>query len=81
VIDELFYAAAIHPVRLPILLACSTQPQTVEQLGLGAEQARLHLGMLEEAGLLVREGEAYLATSDWRPLVAALEALQDSATF
>jgi predicted ArsR family transcriptional regulator len=80
VIDEPSYTAAIHHVRLPILLACSSRAQTAEQLGLAPDVARVHLEVLERTGLITRDGDAYMATSDWRPFVAALEALQDSAT-
>jgi DNA-binding transcriptional ArsR family regulator len=79
VIDESSYRAAMHPVRLPILLACSVAPQSVDDLGLSDTEARWHLGVLEEAGLLTREGdtedETFVARADWRPLQDVLDAI------
>jgi hypothetical protein len=78
VIDASSYRAAMHPVRLPILLACSAGPRPVSALGLSDTEARWHLGVLVDAGLVVREGDAYRARADWRPLRAALEAIAAS---
>lgn len=75
VIDESAYRAAMHPVRLPILLACSREARTAHALGLSDTAARWHLGVLEDAGLLRREGDAYRARADWRPLREALETI------
>lgn len=75
-IDEIAYRAAMHPARLPILLACSVAPQTLDDLGLSYAEARWHLAVLEEAGLLTREGdETFVARADWRPLNDVLEAI------
>jgi DNA-binding transcriptional ArsR family regulator len=75
VIDETAYRAAMHPVRLPILLACSSEPQTPDALGLSGTEARWHLHVLEEAGLVTREGDAFRARADWHPLREVLEAI------
>jgi predicted ArsR family transcriptional regulator len=75
VIDETAYRAAMHPVRLPILLACSREPRTPDALGLSNTEARWHLNVLEEAGLVAREGDAYRARADWQPLREVLEAI------
>jgi DNA-binding transcriptional ArsR family regulator len=75
VIDETAYRAAMHPVRLPILLACSSEPRTPDDLGLSDTEARWHLNVLEEAGLVAREGDAYRARADWHPLREVLEAI------
>lgn len=78
-IDASSYRAAMHPVRLPILLACSAGPRPVSTLGLSATEARWHLGVLLDAGLVERDGDdAYRARADWRPLRAALEAIAAS---
>lgn len=75
-IDEIAYRAAMHPVRLPILLACSAAPQTYDDLGLSEAEARWHLAVLEEAGLLIREDDdTFVARADWRPLNEVLEAI------
>ncbi|HWI73476.1 MAG TPA: winged helix-turn-helix domain-containing protein [Baekduia sp.] len=74
-IDETAYRAAMHPVRLPILLACSSEARTVDALGLSDTEARWHLHVLEEAGLVTREGDAYRARADWHPLREVLEAI------
>ena len=75
-IDEVAYRAAMHPVRLPILLACSAAPQTCDDLGLSEAEARWHLAVLEEAGLLARDGDdTFVARADWRPLNEVLEAI------
>ena len=75
-IDETAYRAAMHPVRLPILLACSVAPQTLDDLGLSDAEARWHLAVLEEAGLLDRDDEeCFVARADWRPLQDVLEAI------
>ena len=74
-IDETAYRAAMHPVRLPILLACSSGPQTADALGLSDAAARWHLRVLEEAGLLARDGATYRARANWRPLQDVLEAI------
>jgi DNA-binding transcriptional ArsR family regulator len=77
VIDEIAYRAAMHPVRLPILLACSGTPQTCDDLGLSEAEARWHLAVLEEAGLLARDDDdnTFVSRADWRPLNDALEAI------
>jgi DNA-binding transcriptional ArsR family regulator len=76
VIDEIAYRAAMHPVRLPILLACSAAPQAYDDLGLSDAEARWHLAVLEEAGLLTRGGDdTFVTHSDWRPLNDVLEAI------
>ena len=54
-IDEIAYRAAMHPARLPILLACSVAPQAMDDLGLSETEARRHLAVLEEAGLVRTE--------------------------
>jgi DNA-binding transcriptional ArsR family regulator len=74
-IDPASYRAAMHPVRLSILLACSRQPQRADALGLPGAAARWHLGILEEAGLVDCDDGRYRACADWRPLGAALEAI------
>jgi hypothetical protein len=78
VIDASSYRAAMHPVRLPILLACSAGPRPVAGLGLSDTAARWHLGILVDAGLVVRDGDAYRAVADWRPLRAVLETIATS---
>jgi DNA-binding IclR family transcriptional regulator len=75
VIDASSYRAAVHPVRLPILLACSAGPRPAEALGLSAAEARWHLAVLVDAGLVVRDGDAYRTRADWRPLRPVLEAI------
>jgi DNA-binding transcriptional ArsR family regulator len=75
VIDATSYRAAMHPVRLPILLACSEQAQRPEAFGLSTSEARWHLSVLEDAGLVSREGAGYRARADWRPLRSVLEAI------
>jgi DNA-binding transcriptional ArsR family regulator len=75
VIDATAYRAAMHPVRLPILLACSERPQPAAAFGLSATEARWHLGVLEDAGLVLHEGDQYRARADWRPLRSVLEAI------
>ena len=75
-IDETAYRAAMHPLRLPILLACSVAPQSLDDLGLSDTEARWHLGVLEEAGLVDRvDDEHFVARADWRPLQDVLEAI------
>jgi hypothetical protein len=74
-IDDDAYTTAMHPVRLAILVACSGQPQTLQQLGLPTGPASRHLGELLRTGLVVRDGSAYRAAFDWRPVVAAFEAI------
>jgi DNA-binding transcriptional ArsR family regulator len=80
VIDDTAYRAAMHPVRLPILLACSGVPQSVDDLGLSEAEARWHLAVLEEAGLLARDDDEVVARADWRPLLDTLEAIIASAS-
>jgi DNA-binding transcriptional ArsR family regulator len=76
VIDEIAYRAAMHPARLPILLACSVAPQAWDDLGLSETEARRHLAVLEEAGLLTRDDDdQFVARADWRPLNDVLEAI------
>ena len=74
-IEESAYRAAMHPVRLPILLACSAAPQTADDLGLSTTEARWHLSVLEEAGLVARDGDGFVARADWRPLQDVLDAI------
>jgi DNA-binding transcriptional ArsR family regulator len=76
VIDEIAYRAVMHPARLPILLACSVAPQAMDDLGLSEAEARRHLAVLEEAGLLTRDDDdQFVARADWRPLNDVLEAI------
>jgi predicted ArsR family transcriptional regulator len=76
VIDEIAYRAAMHPARLSILLACSVAPQAMDDLGLSETEARRHLAVLEEAGLLTRDDDdQFVARADWRPLNDVLEAI------
>jgi DNA-binding transcriptional ArsR family regulator len=76
VIDEIAYRAAMHPARLEILLACSVAPQGMDDLGLSEAEARRHLAVLEEAGLLTRDDDdQFVARADWRPLNDVLEAI------
>jgi DNA-binding transcriptional ArsR family regulator len=65
----------MHRARRPIVLAGSPGRGPAEALGLSDAEARWHLGVLVDAGLVVREGDAYRARADWRPLRAALEAI------
>jgi DNA-binding transcriptional ArsR family regulator len=72
-IDPAWYRAAMHPVRLPILLACSDGPCPADVFGLSETAARWHLGVLVDAGLLDVDGDLYRARTDWRPLHGILE--------
>jgi DNA-binding transcriptional ArsR family regulator len=76
--DATAYRAAMHPVRLPMLVACSAGARTADHFGLTDAALRWHLGVLLDAGLLAREGDAYRARADWRPLRAALDAVAAS---
>lgn len=72
--------AIAHPTRLAMLAACSAGPHTAAQLAdtlnITDTTAREHLDALTAARLLQRRGGAYTAPADWRPIIAALEALQ-----
>jgi DNA-binding transcriptional ArsR family regulator len=76
VIDEIAYRAAMHPARLPLLLACSAAPRSLDELGRSNAETRWHLAVLEEAGLVTRESDGGVVTcADWRPLNDVLESI------
>jgi predicted transcriptional regulator len=74
--DHVFFPLVMDGSRLRILSACSEGPRTVAELGLPARAARRHLKRLVEAGLIVEDGKSYAAVSDWRPIIAAFQALE-----
>jgi DNA-binding transcriptional ArsR family regulator len=79
-IPDAMLRAAFHPIRLPILDACSEGSHTVSQLSaaLGVKPRSLgpHLRILRENDLLVREGRTYRARADWRPIYASTLRMQ-----
>jgi hypothetical protein len=79
-IDDATYRAAMHPVRLRVLIECSGTPQTRADLDLAGDTGLRHLRVLVDARLLRHDERAgtYKAMSDWRPLAEALEAVASS---
>lgn len=76
-LDEATLRCAMQPARLSILVACSAAPKKASELGLSPRAANWHLKVLETAGLIAREGEAWAALGDWRLFIAAVEALEE----
>lgn len=54
--------AMVHPVRLPMLAECEARPCSIaelaETLGLTEDDARRHVGVLVDAGLLIADESA-----------------------
>lgn len=61
--------AMVHPVRLPMLAECEARPCSIaelaETLGLTEDDARRHVAILVDAGLLIPDESARYAAVDF----------------
>jgi DNA-binding transcriptional ArsR family regulator len=66
---ERLLEAMVHPVRLPMLAECEERPCSIgelaEALNLTEDEARQHVGVLVEAGLLIAGEDSRYAAVDF----------------